>query len=698
MHNTEFNILQVRHLNGAIQFRVAPYEHILLVDDNPDDRALVLREIKSEDPGALVSEAKNFDDLKQKLIAEHFVLVITDYQLNWSSGLEVLNKVKESQPGCSVIMYTATGSEEIAVQAMKNGLQDYILKSPNNLGRLRTSIRQTFDQIQQKKALEAAENRYRNLFHSIPIGLYQTSPDGTFLEVNKAMINMLGYSDIDSLMAVDTKELYVHEDHYVNWQKLTKEFGYVKNLEVEIWRADRSVIWVEINGKSVYKDGRLIYNEGSLQDITDRVNAVNALQETASKTAHLAKRNAELYAQLQKYNTHLEFLIEDRTKALQFEVDIRQNSEIALRYSEERYRSVVDKVREAISKIDVDGKVTFLNDAWVQITGYSKEESMDKNLIDFFKGDHRLKLIEGLDDILKSVYSHKQIQLELITHSGEIRWLDVFIDAEKNEKNEVLGVFLILYDITGRKFADDEIKKAYTKEKELNELRAQFVSMTSHEFRTPLASILTSSELLEHYGKQWTPEKNHTHLKRIQSSVQHIISLMDDVLILGKSDAGKLICAKERTDPVQLLHAILDEVQLNTNQLHQIDLTIREGIAECYLDKKLFRQIVNNLLTNSLKYSSIGSTIKVEMIHRKNILQLEFQDSGIGIPKSDQSQLFQSFFRAKNVGNAPGTGLGLPIVKRSIDAHNGSIEVVSEENFGTYVTIKLDVSNTLEVA
>lgn len=695
MDNTDFNILRGRYNNGSKQLSMAPNEHILIVDDNPDDRALVLREIKSEDPGAMVSEAKNFDDLKQKLTSEHFDLVITDYLLNWSSGLDVLNRVKESQPECSVIMFTASGSEEVAVQAMKNGLQDYILKSPSNLGRLRSSIRQTFEQVQQKKALEAAENRYRNLFHSIPIGLYQTSPDGKFMEVNRAMINMLGYKDANSLMAVHTNELYVHKDHYVNWQKLTHEFGYVRNLEVEMWRADRSVIWVEINSKSVFKNGRLIYNEGSLQDITDRVNAVNALKETASKASHLAKTNAELFTQLQKHNTHLESLIEERTKALQLEVEIRQNSEIALRHSEERYQSVLDKVREAICKIDADGKIKFLNNAWAHITGYQNEQSIGKNLVDFFSGDNRTQLVEELNAIIQSVYSHKQVQRELITQSGEVRWLDLFIDAEKNEKNEVVGVFFILYDITGRKFADDEIKKAYAKEKELNELRAQFVSMTSHEFRTPLASILTSSELLEHYGKNWTPEKNLIHLKRIQSSVQEIIGLMDDVLILGKSDAGKLFCVRERTDPVQLLNAILDEVQLNANQSHQIDLKIRKRIAKCYLDKKLFRQIVNNLLTNSLKYSSIGSTIKVEMLQRKNILQLTIQDSGIGIPKSDQSQLFQSFFRAKNVGNAPGTGLGLPIVKRSIDAHNGSIDIVSEEHVGTTVTIKLDVSNTL---
>lgn len=679
---------------GQMHKKMAPNEHILIVDENPDDRALVLREIKSEDPGAMVSEARNFKELNQKLSSEHFDLVITDYQLNGSSGLDVLSRVKKSQPACSVIMFTATGSEEIAVQAMKNGLQDYILKSPGNLGRLRSSIRQTFHHIQQKKTLVAAENRYKNLFHSIPIGLYQTSPDGKFLEVNKAMVNMLGYPDAESLISVDTRELYVHKGHFLNWKKLTQEFGFVRSLEVEMLRADRSVIWVEINDKSVYKDGRLLYNEGSLQDITERIKAVNALHETASKTTNLAKRNAELYAQLQKHNTHLESLIEDRTKALQLEVDIRQNSEIALRQSEERYRSVVNKVREAICKIDVDGKITFLNNAWIKISGYEIESSLGQRFVEFFEGDVREQIEECLSNIIKSVYSYKRMQIAMKLKSGEKRWLDVFIDAEMNSSNEIDGIFLILYDITGRKMADDEIQKAYTKEKELNELRAQFVSMTSHEFRTPLASILTSSELLEHYGYKWTAEKNLIHLKRIQLSVQQIISLMDDILILGKSDAGKLICVKELTDPMQLLYAIVDEIQLNANETHHVELSLEPEAVECYLDKKLFRQIVNNLLTNSLKYSPIGSTILVEMSVEADKLTLKIQDSGIGIPKTDQLQLFQSFFRAKNVGNTPGTGLGLPIVKRSVDAHSGSIEIMSEVNKGTTVTINLDVSNS----
>lgn len=672
---------------------MAVYEHILLVDDNPDDRALVLREVKSEEPEAVISEAINARELQQKLDTIKFDLVITDYQLNWSNGLEVLNLVKKLQPTCSVIMFTATGGEEIAVEAMKNGLQDYILKSPNHLKRLRSSVRMALDQVQQRRALQVAENRYRDLFHSIPIGLYQTSPKGRFMEVNRAMVTMLGYPDTETLLDLPTKDLYVNQDQYKQWKSRITEYGYVRNLEVEMWRYDRSVIWVEINGKTVYKNGKFSYNEGSLQDITERVIAEQNMQKTASKAAQLAKRNAELYGQVQKYNSQLEVIIEKRTSELKKEIEFRQSSEIALRESEKRYRSVVDRVREAICKLDCDGKITFLNPAWHQITQYDMEESLGKPFYTFFDETDTKTVLSTLEDIYDSRYSHSQIQLSVRRKDGVRRWVEVYIDSEKDASGVIQGAFVMLYDVTERKNAEDEMQRAFQKEKELSELRSQFISMTSHEFRTPLASILTSSELLEHYGHKWPIEKNHTHLKRIQSSVQQIISLMDDVFILGKSDAGKLVANKELSNPLEMLQNILDEIQLNFGKTHEIDLQVTDLIGECWIDRKLFRQIVNNIITNSLKYSSEGSTITIRLSQSGGDLTFDVEDQGIGIPEKDQSQLFESFFRAGNVGNRPGTGLGLPIVKRSVDAHNGKIDVYSKESSGTIINITLDVTN-----
>jgi PAS domain S-box-containing protein len=670
---------------------LSPFEHILIVDDNPDDRALIYREVRTEEPAAIVSEARNYDEFHDQISDRHIDLVITDYQLNWTSGIEVLKLVKKYQPDCSVIMFTASGSEEVAVTAMKNGLQDYILKSPANLERLRTSIRQSFVQSQQRKALEAAQNRYRELFQGIPIGLYQTSPDGRFMEVNQAMVKMLGYPDAESLMLVETNDLYVHKDDYSQWRRRSNELGEVRGLEVEMWRYDRSVIWVEINGKPVYKEGVFQYNEGSLQDITDRVNAVRELQSTASHAAQLAKRNAELYAQLQKHSKHLEDMIGERTRELKREVQIRKKSEEDLLISQSSYKAVVDRVREAICKLDEDGIIRFINPAWEQITGYDISSSLGKEFSSFFDEDTIVDINLNLKEFYTSASNQIQMLVPFTTRDKQTRWIEIYFDADKNLAEDVIGLFVMIFDVTDRKLANDEISRAYAKEKELSELRAQFVSMTSHEFRTPLASIMTSSELLQHYGHNWPREKNEVHHSRIQSSVKQIISMMDDVLIIGKSDAGKLVCEKHPENPVEMTQTILDEIALNSKQSHAIVFDFSDTVMTTWLDRKLYRQIVSNLVTNALKYSSKGSTVSVKLNLIDDELQLKITDKGIGIPDSDREQMFQAFFRARNVGDTPGTGLGLPIVKRSVDAHGGTISIDSSENVGTTVTITLDV-------
>lgn len=669
-----------------------PFEHILIVDDNPDDRALIFRQVRIEEPGAVVSEARNFDELHDRLSGAHVDLVITDYQLNWASGLDVLRIVKDQQPDCQVIMFTASGTEEIAVTAMKNGVQDYILKSPENLERLRTSIRQTFITAQQRKALEAAQYRYKELFQGIPIGLYQTSPEGKFMEVNQAMVKMLGYPNAESLMSVETRDLYVHPDHYNKWKHATNEIGEVRGLEVEMWCYDRSVIWVEINGKPVFKDGVFQYNEGSVQDISERVKAVQDLQRTASHAETLARNNAELYDQLQKHSRQLEKMIDERTKELKREVQIRIKSEEDLKLSQSSYKAVVDRVREAICKLDEDGVIRFVNPAWEHITGFDTPSTLGQPFLDFFSGHTRDELQEQFYELYSMGLKHVQILVPMENKTNGTRWVEVYFEVDKNTVGEVNGLFVMIYDVTDRKLANDEISRAYSKEKELSHLRSQFVSMTSHEFRTPLASILTSSELLQHYGHRWTREKNDIHHKRIQDSVKQIISLMDDILIIGKADAGKLKCEKEKMDAVELTRMILEEIRLNTHDSHRMVFDSESDTDYVFMDRKLYRQILTNIVTNALKYSEKGSTVWTSLVVSGRELVFKVQDEGIGIPDQDIRQLFHSFFRAGNVGDTPGTGLGMPIVKRSVDAHKGTVSIESKENVGTTVTITLDVS------
>lgn len=222
----------------------------------------------------------------------------------------------------------------------------------------------------------------------------------------------------------------------------------------------------------------------------------------------------------------------------------------------------------------------------------------------------------------------------------------------------------------------------------LVQLNSRYISMTSHEFRTPMTTIYSSSELLEHYSQKWSEEKKLRHLKRIQSSINTMTKLLDEVLTIGQADAGKLELKPVNLDIVQLAKELVEQLHLTTDK-PRINLQVSGEIHNPTLDPKLLRHILTNLLSNALKYSPEGGTVEFTLTSEGEQLILSVQDSGIGIPESDLIHLFESFQRASNVGSLPGTGLGLAIVKKCVDRHQGTITVKSTVGVGTTFTVTL---------
>ncbi|MBD1805478.1 GAF domain-containing sensor histidine kinase [Microcoleus sp. FACHB-SPT15] len=227
------------------------------------------------------------------------------------------------------------------------------------------------------------------------------------------------------------------------------------------------------------------------------------------------------------------------------------------------------------------------------------------------------------------------------------------------------------------------------KEKELNELKSRFVSMTSHEFRTPLTTIMGSADLLEYYSDKWSKEKKQSHLQRIQNAVQHMTLLLDDVLLIGKADAGKLKFNPSPLDLKQFCLDLIEELQPNVSNHHSLTFVNHAQDIKANLDQKLLRHILSNLLSNAIKYSPDGGTVNFELFCQEGGLIFQIQDFGIGIPEKDLPHLFESFYRANNVGDIPGTGLGLAIVKRFVDFQDGKIAVESEVGVGTRFTVQI---------
>ncbi len=241
-------------------------------------------------------------------------------------------------------------------------------------------------------------------------------------------------------------------------------------------------------------------------------------------------------------------------------------------------------------------------------------------------------------------------------------------------------VISIVRDITQRKQTELETYNALNKEKELNELKSRFVSNTSHEFRTPLSTILSSAELLQHYGYQWTDQKRNQHFERINSAVQRMTILLNDILMVGQAATDRLEFRPTLLNLDQFCQEIISEFYGSRSALN---FSSQGTVVQRRFDEKLLRQMISNLLSNAIKYSPPTGKIELKVWYEPTETIFCICDEGIGIPKADHPNLFQSFHRGSNVGAISGSGLGLAIVKKVVELHGGKITFKSEIGVGT---------------
>ena len=237
----------------------------------------------------------------------------------------------------------------------------------------------------------------------------------------------------------------------------------------------------------------------------------------------------------------------------------------------------------------------------------------------------------------------------------------------------------------------EELNEALKKEKELNDLKSRFVSMASHEFRTPLATILSSLSLATKYGEQGEKEKQSKHLGRIKTSVNNLTDMISDVLSISKLEEGKMAVTPEKFNVKDFTNEIIKELQLVAKREQKINYS-HSGKGEIIFDKKILRHLLFNLVSNAIKFSPEGKQIDVE-IKVNNSISISVKDSGIGISEDDQAHLFERFFRAQNATNIQGTGLGLNIVAKYVEILDGTIKCKSILEKGTTFTINFPTNN-----
>lgn len=357
--------------------------------------------------------------------------------------------------------------------------------------------------------------------------------------------------------------------------------------------------------------------------------------------------------------------------------------------AEQEFRAIFEHSLEGICRTTREGRLLAANPAFAQMLGFTSPDELMKAAETGARWCVQPELWEKFLALLAEQTVVRQFDLEFRGPGGGHLHVTCSGHAVRDARGNVRYLAITAQDVTERKRAEAELRRALAQEKELGELKSNFISMVSHEFRTPLEVIVSSADILNRYLDRLTPAERASHLQFIQSSVQRMAGMMEDVLLLGRFEGGRLQCQPDDLHLTAWCRRLLDEMRSATGG--QCPLQAHLDLAEPMVraDEKLLRHILTNLISNAVKYSPPGSPVQFRVWREQNHAVFGVADAGRGIPAGDLPKIFEAFHRAANVGQIPGTGLGLVIVKRGVELHGGQISVSSEEGQGTTFTVRL---------
>jgi len=385
--------------------------------------------------------------------------------------------------------------------------------------------------------------------------------------------------------------------------------------------------------------------------------------------------------------------------AVQRDTTERKQVEQALRQSEERFRSLIENALDIIMILDPDGTIGYVSPSVEKVLGYAVTELVGANVNAFIHPED-LPISQSFPQVTLRDRLTNNNQAEILNpiefrhrhQDGSWRILEA-ISQPFADSAATLRVMVNARDITERKRLD-EIWLALEREKELSALKTRFFSMASHEFRTPLSTALAAAQVLENSQQEWdNTEKRLRNLHRIQDSVRNMVQLLDDILTINRAETGKLAFNPKSLALEAYCRHFVEEMQLNAGNLHHLTFSCQGKSQHVCLDEKLLQSMLSNLLSNAIKYSPQGGNISLSLQFQSGNLIIKVQDQGIGILMEDQKQLFEPFHRGKNVKTISGTGLGLVVVKKCVDLHQGNISIRSEVGRGTTCVINIPLKS-----
>jgi PAS domain S-box-containing protein len=514
---------------------------------------------------------------------------------------------------------------------------------------MKRDLSMTANESPQTLALRASEARMAAILEVALDAIITIDHDGRILDFNPAAEKIFGYARHEALgqeMAELTVPLALRERHR---QGLARAVATGRNtivghrIDITAMRKGGEEFPAELAITRISSDGPPIFT-GHVRDISERV------------------RN---------------------------EAEIRR---LNLQESEARLKTILEHAPEAIMSMDAEtGKFVEVNENAVRLFGRSREELLSI-------GPESLSPPTQPDGQSSAAKARGKVGEALAGGAPVFDWMHLNAAGEEilcevrlarfpaAGRNLAIGT---ITDITERKRAEKELLAALEKEKELVRLKSGFVSMVSHEFRTPLAVIVSCAEILRDYQAELRPEKKRRHLDAICEASLNLSKLIDEVLLLGKVEAGKLAFTPAELDLPDLCRQLADNVTAAAQRKRPIHFAALPLSSSAVGDAGLLRHIFVNLLSNTVKYSAPDSPVEFSFRRERRNAVFVIRDHGIGIPPGDLPQVFEAFHRGDNVGQLPGTGLGLAIVKRCVERHRGQIVIESKTGEGTTVTVQV---------
>lgn len=419
-----------------------------------------------------------------------------------------------------------------------------------------------------------------------------------------------------------------------------------------------------------------------IQDITNKKERERLIERSLTDSK---KYSSMLEEQVRFRTRELEEALENvkrMNKTLSEEVEVRRKVEKELRKSQHVYAEIARNFPEGvIGVMNKDLNYVFADGEELSALGFADGKVLGKPL---FNGATNV-LLGDYTEALKRVYDGEKVKFDVPVNSRVYSITSVPLPGEGDSQEALV----VIKNVTHRKKVEEELLKTIEKERSLNVLKSRFVTTASHEFRTPLTTILSSASLLEMYKGEQYESKKLNHIARIKRAVNSLTELLNEFLSLGKLEEGKIQSVNVEFSLKGLSDELFSQMELLKKENQEIAVTCKGDTDLVYCDKHLIKNILTNLLSNAIKYSPPGTAIRWDMEVSNERLTLVVRDSGIGIPQAEQSLIFERFFRAQNAADIEGTGLGLNITRKYVHLLNGSISFKSIENKGTTFTVSI---------